>query len=1368
MNFDGEYFLGLDIGTDSVGYAVTDQRYNLVKFKGEPMWGSHLFDAANQCAERRGFRTARRRLDRRQQRVKLVDEIFAPEVAKVDPNFYIRKMESALYPEDKSNKGDLYLYFNKQEYDEKHYYKDYPTIHHLICALMNDEKTKFDIRLINIAIDWLVAHRGHFLSEVGTDSVDKVLDFRKIYDEFMALFSDEDDAVSSKPWENINPDELGKVLKIHGKNAKRNELKKLLYGGKIPTDEDSFIDRKLLIDFIAGTSVQCNKLFRNSEYEDDLKITISNSDEREVVLPQLEDFHADIIAKLSSMYDWSVLSDILSGSTYISESKVKVYEQHKKDLKELKEFVRKYAPEKYNDIFRLASKETYNYTAYSYNLKSVKDEKDLPKGKASKEDFYSYLKKTLKLDKAENYNFVNDADTRFFDDMVERISSGTFLPKQVNSDNRVIPYQVYYIELKKILENAKKHYAFFEEKDEYGYSNVEKIMSVFTFRIPYYVGPLRNDDKSPYAWIRRKADGKIYPWNFEEKVDLDASENAFIDRMTNSCTYIPGADVLPKWSLLYTKYMVLNEINNIKVNNIGISVEAKQGIYNELFCKKAKVSLKAIREYLISNGFMQKDDEMSGIDITVKSSLKSRYDFRHLLEKNELTTDDVEAIISRSTYAEDKARFKKWLKKEFPQLSDEDYKYVSKLKYKDFGRLSRSLLNGLEGASKETGEIGTIMHFLWETNDNLMQLLSDRYTFMEEINKKRQDYYIEHKLTLNEQMEELGISNAVKRPVTRTLAVVKDVISAIGYAPQKIFVEMARQEDEKKKRSVTRKEQILELYKNVEEDTKELERQLKKMGDTANNELQSDALFLYYLQLGKCMYSGKPIDLTQIKTTKKYDIDHIWPQSMVKDDSLLNNRVLVLSEINGDKKDVYPIDESIRSKMHSYWKMLLDKNLITKEKYSRLTRPTPFTESEKLGFINRQLVETRQSMKAVTQLLNNMYPDSEIVYVKAKLAADFKQDFKLAPKSRIINDLHHAKDAYLNVVAGNVYNERFTKKWFNVNEKYSMKTKVLFGHDVKIGDRLIWDSKKDLQTVKNTYEKNNIHLTRYAYCQKGGLFDQMPVKKGQGQIQLKKGMDIDRYGGYNKATASFFIIARYLRGGKKEVSFVPVELMVSEKFLNDDNFAIEYITNVLTGMNTKKIENVELPLGKRVIKIKTVLLLDGYKVWVNGKASGGTRVMLTSAESLRMPKEYVEYLKKMENYSEKKKSNRNFMHDSENDGLSEEKNILLYDKLLEKLDENHFKKMPGNQCETMKSGRVKFIELDFDVQISTLLNCIDLLKSGRTGGCDLKNIGGKSASGVVYISANLSACKYNDVHIIDISPAGLHENISCNLMELFE
>lgn len=39
-----KYYLGLDIGTNSVGWAVTDENYNLYKYAGKRMWGIRLFE----------------------------------------------------------------------------------------------------------------------------------------------------------------------------------------------------------------------------------------------------------------------------------------------------------------------------------------------------------------------------------------------------------------------------------------------------------------------------------------------------------------------------------------------------------------------------------------------------------------------------------------------------------------------------------------------------------------------------------------------------------------------------------------------------------------------------------------------------------------------------------------------------------------------------------------------------------------------------------------------------------------------------------------------------------------------------------------------------------------------------------------------------------------------------------------------------------------------------------------------------------------------------------------------------------------------------------------------------------------------------
>ena len=88
------------------------------------------------------------------------------------------------------------------------------------------------------------------------------------------------------------------------------------------------------------------------------------------------------------------------------------------------------------------------------------------------------------------------------------------------------------------------------------------------------------------------------------------------------------------------------------------------------------------------------------------------------------------------------------------------------------------------------------------------------------------------------------------------------------------------------------KEQLLELYKACGADSGEL---YDRLAATDESNLRKDKLFLYYTQFGKCMYSGDPIDLeAALHDDKTYDIDHIFPRSRIKDDSI-ENRVLVKS-----------------------------------------------------------------------------------------------------------------------------------------------------------------------------------------------------------------------------------------------------------------------------------------------------------------------------------------------------------------------------------------------------------------------------------------------------------------------------------------
>ena len=97
-----KYLLGLDLGTNSVGWCVTDENDDIVKKGGKSLWGVRLFEEAHTAADRRMSRANRRRTLRRAQRIDLLQGLFANEVAKVDPLFLLRLNQSALHLKDRS------------------------------------------------------------------------------------------------------------------------------------------------------------------------------------------------------------------------------------------------------------------------------------------------------------------------------------------------------------------------------------------------------------------------------------------------------------------------------------------------------------------------------------------------------------------------------------------------------------------------------------------------------------------------------------------------------------------------------------------------------------------------------------------------------------------------------------------------------------------------------------------------------------------------------------------------------------------------------------------------------------------------------------------------------------------------------------------------------------------------------------------------------------------------------------------------------------------------------------------------------------------------------------------------------------------
>ncbi len=819
--------------------------------------------------------------------------------------------------------------------------------------------------------------------------------------------------------------------------------------------------------------------------------------------------------------------------------------------------------------------------------------------------------------------------------------------------------------------------------------------------------------------------------------------------MTNFCTYLPSEPVLPKDSLLYSKYNILNQLNNLRIDGEKLAPEVKMKLFSDLFInvpKPQKVSNKKLQSYFRSIGFADKSSELAitGID-EIQGTMKSYIDLRNIFGQIPDTNTAEDLIKMITVLGPSGDLLHSYLKTKYDSVfTDAQIGAVCKLKYSDWGRLSKTFLTEIYHVDPATGECNSILSVMENTQNDLMQLLSNNYSFSRSIDAFKSAHSSKPDKIHYGLLNDLYVSPSVKRSIWRTLCLANEVVKVTGHAPKKIFVEVARDSDKSKKgiRTVSRKAQLTELYSKCAKEQTEL---FNRLIDTDEGALRDNRLFLYYTQMGRCMYSGEQIDPSEIFT--KYDIDHIYPQSKVKDDST-DNKVLVKRVLNDEKSDSYPIPEKcISGSAKDLWQVLLDKNLISKEKYSRLTRKTSFSDEELAGFIARQLIETRQATKAVAQIFESIYPDTSIVYVKAGNVSDFRQRYDFI-KSRLVNDYHHAKDAYLNIVVGNVYDTKFTATPINfikTQAMYSMNR--VFDFNVTRGGYAAWvkDNDASLITVKKVMAKNNILFTRYATEAAGGFFDQTLLKKGNGQFPIKTGdprMTIEKYGGYNKISSAYYFLVDHIEKGKdtRTIEYVPVFL--ARKIEREPALLLEYCKNTL------HLEEPRILLPK--IKIDTLFCVNGFYMHLSGRT--GNQLAFKCANQLVLSENLYTYAKKIESYIERNLKDRIEYPITEHQKITTEQNFALYDELLHKLKDTVYKIKLSAQIETLEQGRETFSQLALPKQCRLLYNAFGLFGTCPSG-TDLTLIGGSRNAGILLISANLKNSP--SVCIINQSVTGL-------------
>ena len=464
------------------------------------------------------------------------------------------------------------------------------------------EDRPFDVRLVYLAVRHILKKRGHFLfGDVALEDVT----FASCLETLGEYLRDKYDLAFAL----ADAQAFASALTDRSLNATRKRAALAAAAGDVAKDKQI----AAVIDLLAGRKASAAALCA-MEIEEDRKFSFKEGfDNAEAELADLLGETMPLVYHVKRLYDWSVLDELRAGERFLSEAKVKAYERHKSDLKRLRALLRPF-PQAYKEMFRRAKEKLDNYAAYSGH--------GAAKYRCTYEKFCAYVKKQLNALRGD----MDAAAREEADRVLGEMETGAFLPKQTTTDNGVIPHQLHEQELRVILERAARYLPFLSEVDESGLSAGEKILAIFRFRIPYYVGPL--DTRSEHSWAVRTHE-KIYPWNFDQVVDRARSAQRFIERMTAKCSYI-GEPVLPRDSLLYSRFVALNMLNKLRVNGHPISVETKQRIYNECILQNACTRGKQLRDYLLSNGLMQKGDELTGMDEQFRISMTGYQVFRAL------------------------------------------------------------------------------------------------------------------------------------------------------------------------------------------------------------------------------------------------------------------------------------------------------------------------------------------------------------------------------------------------------------------------------------------------------------------------------------------------------------------------------------------------------------------------------------------------------------------------------------------------------------------------------------------------------------------------------------------------------------------
>ncbi|WP_337955358.1 type II CRISPR RNA-guided endonuclease Cas9 [Faecalicoccus acidiformans] len=840
------------------------------------------------------------------------------------------------------------------------------TVYHLQTRALHE---KISMRELAMALYTICGTRGHFLME-NIDFSKNSIDFAEFKERFYSLITE---VVSNQfDTDKLNNDVLKPVF--NKQISKANQVRSLFKQGYANNETDDAALQQIIL-LLIGRKANLSLISENVVLPDTSgKVDIIDLLKRD----ELNDF----LERIVELHDLIEVSNILKEADYICEYNVKKLEHVK-------------------EVYKLEKTDPDAY-------------------KEEKKKIQSYMSKT-----------------------------GTNRLRVIKNMQNKFPNGMYVHEATSILKKQKEFYP--EITDEF----IEVCSEIIKARIPYYVGPLSKNAKN--SWLVQSNSEKFkYSYHYSVNKYKNINEFETIKQwkkaMISHCTYLPEETALPKGSFLGETFSICNELNILQAldsdgNQYYLTLEDKIKVFDQLFLQKETVSYKDICQFLGLSKFGPRN---------TKGQVKfnNRYTLYHRISKilpelrlNGITDiylekekiEKLEDLILNINLFDEEISKKQY----FIQVMNMDEKSataLSKLKVKGFYTFSekfiaetpmntenQSLLEELmnDNSSEYMNEQMTLIHQATDLEGNPINFESNKYK------KKLQQNHgvLNVDLLIENGKPFIPVSRLVIRSLNECFKVYEEIVEVYG-APKRIVIEAAKdlnESSDKKKMTKPYFEEMKDFYNDLREQIK----LSKKHGKVITTSLEDweelekyiltnrDKMWLYLRQNGRDMISGDAIDLNNLND---YEIDHILPRGF--GDNSMDNLMLIHRNYNSKKTNRLPLEyiehdqvqknngKVITSADFRYrCNELFDLKMINEKKLNRLLLQD---SEEAMGFINRDLVDTRYIIRELMAILNayNQYHnlDSHIVALKASFTNVYRNAFNIR-KNRDIGDQHHAYDA---------------------------------------------------------------------------------------------------------------------------------------------------------------------------------------------------------------------------------------------------------------------------------------------------------------------------------------------------------------------